>query len=197
MNSVTACRNALAVSILTISFICTPAYSQDDTSGRSYSASDSSLSLEVQAYWTGVISGVTYERFFTDRDAWHVRIGYQRIRHEDFGEHDDERGDGYGGTLGYRRYWANGLSLGARVDVWQNTLDWTDSPGLDSERRGVTDVTVLQPTVEGTWRKAFSSDWFVQPSAAIGAEINVITDGEDTGEGFIVLLGISLGRNFR
>ncbi len=155
----------------------------------------SSLAFEFQAYWTGIIPGFTYERFLTDRDAVHVRLGHQTIRHEDFGEHDDERGNGFGGTLGYRRYWPNGLSVGVRVDLWANQLDWTDNIGQANQRTGRTDVTVLQPVVEGAWRKFFAGRWFVQPSAALGAEINIQTDGEDTGQGFIYLLGVSVGRS--
>jgi len=157
---------------------------------------NSSLAFEFQAYRTGIIPGFTYERFFSNQDAWHVRLGFQVIRHEDFGEHDDERGNGFGGTVGYRRYWPNGLSVGGRVDLWSNELDWTDNIGEDDERSGETDILVLQPVVETTWRRYIAAKWFLQPSAAIGAEINIRTQGEDTGEGFIFLVALSIGRSF-
>ena len=179
---------------LTVASVFSPVYGEGAVAQPAFSRGDSSFSLELQAYWTGVIAGVTFERFISNKDAWHVRVAGQRIRHEDYGEHDDERGDGFGGAFGYRRYWPNGFSLGARVDLWQNSLDWTDFPGLANERRGQTDVTVLQPVLEGTWRKPLSSNWYIQPSFALGAEINVQTSGEDTGEGFIWLAGISFGR---
>ena len=94
---------------------------------------NSSLVFEFQAYRTGIIPGFTYERFFSNKDAWHLRAGFQVIRHEDFGEHDDERGNGFGGSVGYRRYWSNGLSVGGRVDLWSNELDWTDNIGEADE----------------------------------------------------------------
>jgi len=155
-----------------------------------------SLAFELQVYPTGIIPGFTYERFVSQNSAFHLRIGGQVIRHEDYGEHDDERGEGLGGSVGYRRYWPSGISLGTRVDLWANSLDWTDNIGEPNERRGHTDVLVLQPVVETTWRKFFSAKWFVQPSLAAGFEINVDTDGEDTGEGFIFLLALAVGKSF-
>jgi len=197
LRRVTDNNKALAVSFLFFSLCLNPVFAEEKIGTPLITTVDSSLSWELQAYWTGVINGITFERFFTPNDAWHVRLGLQRIRHEDYGEHDDERGDGYGGSLGYRRYWSSGLSVGARVDLWQNSINWTDAPGTTSERIGVTEVTVLQPVVESSWRKVVSSNWFVQPSAALGAEINIIKDGEDTGQGFIWLLAVSLGRYLR
>ncbi len=154
------------------------------------------FAFEFQAYPTGIIPGFTYERFISKQDAVHLRVGMQTIRHEDFGVHDDERGDGFGGTLGYRRYWPTGLSLGARVDLWANSLDWADNIGEPNEQRGHTDVLVLQPVVEVTWRRFFAKNWFVQPSAAAGAEINIRTEGEETGQGFIFLFALAVGRSF-
>lgn len=178
-----------------VALVSSTAVTQKTYAQSPFAAGDSSVVFEFQAYPTGLIFGFTYERFFSSRDAWHARVGGQRIRHEDFGEHDDERGNGFGGSVGYRRYWPNGISLGARVDLWQNSLDWVDSPGAPDERRGETDVTVLQPTIEATWRYPLSTEWFIQPSVAMGAEINIRTRGEDTGEGFIVLGGVSIGRS--
>lgn len=38
-----------------------------------------------------------------------------------------------------------------------------------------------------------SLERFITPSFANGVEINIKTDGQDVGHGFITLLGISLG----
>ena len=156
----------------------------------------SSLAFEFQAYPTGIIPSITYERFISKTDAWHARIGRQIIRHGDEGVFEDERGEGLGGSLGYRRYWPSGFSLGARLDLWANSLDWADNIGEPDEIRGHTDIIVLQPTVEVSWRKFFTQRWFIQPSFAAGFEINIITDGEDTGEGFIPLGALAVGRTF-
>ena len=63
------------------------------------------------------------EKAFKENYAFHLRLGYNWIRHQDFGEHEDERGDGYGFTLGYKRYFKEGhkgFFIGARNDFWFN-----------------------------------------------------------------------------
>lgn len=157
------------------------------------------VSLELQGYPTGVIPGIRFEKGFSEQHSVHLRLGYQEIRHEDWGVHQDERGDGYGFTLGYRYYLQPGFqgwSLGFRTDVWFNQLDWTDNIGQTNEVRGRTDVTVIQPTVQTGYLYQFNKRFFLRPTAAMGFEINVDTDGEDVGEGFIVLLGIEAGHRW-
>jgi len=156
----------------------------------------SSLVFEFQAYPTGLIPGVTYERFFSPKDSFNYRLGIQIVRHGDEGVQDLERGNGFGGSFGYRRYLRSGISVGARTDLWFNDLDWVDNIGEPDEETGNTDIIVLQPVVEATIRRYFSSNWFVQPSVAAGFEINIFTDGEETGQGFIVLGALSIGRSF-
>ncbi len=152
--------------------------------------------LEFQAYPTGLIPGVQVERLFGARSALHLRIGYQHIRHGDAGRHDDERGHGWGVTLGCRRFQrqkAAGWFAGLRSDVWFNTIDWTDNPGMPTEIQGTTKITVLQPTVEGGYAFTGKGGWFVAPALAFGYEMNVRTEGSPTGEGFILLAGIRGG----
>jgi hypothetical protein len=158
------------------------------------------LGLEVQIYPTGVISGLNIGKGFSGRHAIHFRLGSQRIRHEDFGVHDDERGDGYGFTLGYRYYLQpgfRGMSLGFRTDVWFNQLNWRDNMDQPNELGGHTDVIVLQPTVQAGYSLVLDKRLHIRPAVAIGYEINVSTDGEDVGEGVIGLIGLEFGRRFR
>ena len=162
-------------------------------------AEDFNVSLEVQQYPTGTIAALQLERRLADQHAVHGRLGVQRIRHEDYGEHDDERGDGFGFSLGYRYYRSPeqvGWSAGFRTDLWWNSLDWTDNINQADERRGETDVVVLQPTIEVGYLHLLNSEFFITPTVAFGFEINIDTDGEDTGEGPIWLLGLHLGRRF-
>ena len=83
-----------------------------------------------------------------------------------------------------------------RTDVWFNSLDWRNNIGTPEEVSGRTNVTVLQPTAEISWHRSLGSKYFITPSAAAGFEINVDTDGEDVGEGFIFLVGVLLGVRF-
>ena len=157
------------------------------------------ISFELQVYPTGVIPGVRFELALDDRQAVHLRLGIQEIDHRDEGVQDDEQGEGAGFTLGYKRYLRpglTGLAFSFRTDVWFNSLDWRNNIGTPEETSGRTNVTVLQPTVELSWHRSLGSKYFVTPSAAAGFEINVDTDGEDVGEGFIFLVGVLAGVRF-
>ena len=60
----------------------------------------------------------------------------------------------------------------------------------------IPDVTVLQPTIEAGYLYPLNNNFFITPTIAYGFEINIDTDGEDTGEGPILLLGLHVGRRF-
>ena len=159
------------------------------------------LNFEFQAYPTGLIPGLRLEKGFADQHAVHLRLGYNWIRHRDLGEHSDERGDGYGFTLGYKYYFREGFQgwqLGLRNDIWFNTLDWED---YDIEGMlfdsGTTKITVVQPTAEAGYTFLLGDGgWTFTPTAAFGFEINVKTEGADVGQGAILLLGIKIGPRF-
>ena len=148
------------------------------------------VGLNVQAYPAGLITEVEFVVPIDDNQALLFRAGYNFTDRRDFGEHDNEEGGGPGLTLGYRyatRDLAEGWFFGARADLWFMKIDWKD-PG----RSGTTDVVVLQPTAEVGYTFPLSATWSVQPFLALGAEINVDTDGEDVGDGAIFLVGVSL-----
>ncbi|MCB0625730.1 MAG: hypothetical protein KDC43_17875 [Saprospiraceae bacterium] len=159
------------------------------------------LSFEFQAYPTGLLPGIRLERGFDDHHALHLRAGYNWVRHRDLGEWDDERGGGFGGTLGYRFYLGEGRQnwfFGARSDLWFNQIDWQD---LDDDgnllAEGTSDIVVLQPTAEAGYLFTFGNDsWLFAPSLGFGLEINVQTEGEEVGQGAILLLGFTLGKRF-
>ena len=78
-----------------------------------------------------------------------------------------------------------------KSDVWFNTIDWTT--GSES---GTTDITVIQPTAEIGYQFLGQSGFFISPSIAFGAEWNVSTRGEPTGQGAILLVGVQVGKRF-
>ena len=158
------------------------------------------VSFEFQAYPTGLIPGLRIEKGFADRHAVHLRLGYQYIRHRDLGVHGDERGNGYGFTLGYKYFFKEnfqGLSLSLRNDIWFNSLDWEDydDSGLVTDM-GTTEITVVQPTVEAGYTLMLGEKWTFTPSLAFGFEVNVKTEGSEVGEGAILLLGFKIGPRF-
>ena len=160
------------------------------------------LAFEFQAYPTGLIPGLTFEHGFGARHSLHARLGYNWIRHGDKGVQDKEWGDGLGGTLGYRYFFRpawQGWFLGARADFWRSRLHWEDKDAAGAViNAGLSKISVIQPTAEAGYRFPLGANgsWFLAPSAALGVEINVKTDGAKVGEGMILLLGISAGRQF-
>ena len=164
-------------------FICAPLISQ------------LSIGPEIQVYPTGVIPGLRIEKDINDRSAINFRLGYQWIRHRDLGVHEDERGSGYGFSLGYRKRFTEnkkGFSLIVRTDIWWNDIDWKDKIDTAEEINGNTDILVLQPTLVLEDVFTLGENLLLIPSIGVGYEWNARTDGEPTGEGAILLIGISV-----
>ena len=153
------------------------------------------LGLELQAYPSGFIPGLRADCFLTKKDAVHLRLGLQFINHQDYGVQDNEKGNGFGATLGYRRHFGQktqGIFAGARCDFWRNQIDWIDydADGPEILESGTSKVFVVQPTAELGYRFLLGADRLrFAPALAFGYEINVKTQGAKTGEGAIFLLG--------
>lgn len=158
------------------------------------------ISVEYQTYPTGQMPGLQISKGFNEKNAVHLRVGYNRVRHGDAGVHDDERGGGWGFTLGYRRYFKEdfqGFLVGVRNDFWFNNLDWKDNIGEEEEIKGTAEIIVIQPTAQVGYSWKFGSDWIFSPTASLGYEINLGEgEGEDVGEGMIMLIGIEFGKRF-
>ncbi len=158
-------------------------------------ANTTDFCFELQAYPTGLISGIRVEGA-KGQNAGHLRLGFNWMRHGDAGKHEDERGIGLGLTLGYKRYLLHdlkGLFAGIRSDVWFNEMRWKDNIGLPNELSGKTELVVLQPTLEAGWLFELSPKWVFAPSLAFGYEVNLATEGSPTGEGPILLAGVQVG----
>lgn len=151
------------------------------------------IGIEIQAYPTGVIPGIRYEHVLSTSSYFTARIGYQIIRHRDLGKHDDERGSGYGFSLGYKTSITSKLDFGIRSDLWWNDIDWTDRRN-GQEVTGNTSITVLQPTARIEYVIDLGSFYLV-PSIGFGMEWNIKTSGEPTGEGLIGLVGLLFSTN--
>lgn len=145
------------------------------------------LGPELRAYPAGLIPGLRGEVSLGETDLILLHAGYNATDRHDWGEHAEESGGGGGLGLGWLHRLGSasgGWVLGARVDYWQLEIDWED-PG----RSGRSDVDVLQPAAVGAYRRV-SGRWQLEASLSIGREINLSTDGEDVGEGWILLAGL-------
>lgn len=158
------------------------------------------IAQETQVYPTGIIPGVRIAYDFGGQHAIHTRLGYNIVRHRDLGVQDDERGGGFGFTIGYDRYFGQnykGFFAGARMDLWFNEVDWGNLIGTPAETRGTTNVTVWQPTIEGGYSfSIINENVYLAPHLALGVEVNVKTEGAEVGQGLIALLGFQFGYRF-
>lgn len=152
------------------------------------------IGAELQGYPTGVIPGLRADLYFSDAAKIHARAGYNIVRHGDAGEHDDERGGGFGFTLGYDilPFASHRWTFGVRSDLWFNEVDWYDIQPDDSRISGTSNVTVLQPTLQAGYRIPFGEKVELLPTLAFGYEFNVRTEGAEIGHGAILLAGIVL-----
>ena len=157
------------------------------------------INLEFQAYPTGLMPGIRFEKGFGWKNAVSLRLGYNVVRHGNAGVKDDETGGGFGFSLGYKRYLKSDYQkwfLGIRNDIWFNKVDWIDNLGTADESKGTAEIMVVQPTIEAGYLFQFGKDLIFSPTLAFGYEINVKEDGGDVGEGAIMLIGLNLGKRF-
>jgi len=149
------------------------------------------IGVEIQQYPTGFLYGIKAEFGIKSHHAIDFRVGYNDLDHEDFGVQDSEIGGGFGGSVGYRYYFnpANKkLFLGARTDLWFNDIDWMN---FTDATEGETSIIVLQPTALVGYTFLLNDRFVISPTLALGAEINIKTDGEPVGEGGILLWGLN------
>ncbi len=152
---------------------------------------------EYNYYPAGHIIGLQAEYSpNNNHHSFNARIASNITRRQDFsGLNDDERGIGFGGSLGYRYYLTpacNGLYLGARADLWSIAVHWKDSSEVISS--GTTKIMVVQPTFEIGYLFKFSKGWELGTAFVNGVELNVKMDGDPVGEGWITLWQLRLSK---
>jgi hypothetical protein len=151
------------------------------------------LGLEVEGYPAGVIVGGTHAWPLGDQGTVATLAGWNFTDRRDWGEHDDEHGGGPGVGVAASRWLGAGRAgwgIGVRTDLWWLDVDWEEAG-----RSGTTEIVVLQPTVRAGYAWHFDSrDTRLDVSVSLGAEINVAIDGEEVGDGAILLLGIGVAR---
>lgn len=157
------------------------------------------LALEVEAYAAGVITTVAGHFPISEHEVISLRAGWNETDRHDFGEHDDEDGGGPGVGAGFRYYVGEryaGWLFGCRVDVWFLDIDWADDGPPGPPRSGSSDVVVLQPTIEAGYCFPLGEHCRLDLTLALGSEMNLDTDGEEVGEGGILLGGLGLAWGF-
>ncbi|MGB4845015.1 MAG: hypothetical protein WBP16_11150 [Ferruginibacter sp.] len=154
------------------------------------------VGAEVLWYPAGWITGPSVNYFVAPKHVVHAGLGVNIANRHDWGLNDDEKGTGFGGSLGYRYLFTpqkNSFFLAARVDFWAMKIKWKDKTGTPQAINGTTKITVFQPTAHfGYWIKSTNCRWNLLFSAGGGAEINIKTNGKKVGEGGMWLLGVSV-----
>jgi len=166
----------------------------------------SSISIEAQAYPAGVIPGIRFDYSISEQTQLFVRAGYNFTDRRDWGEHDNEEGGGAGFGIGaeFRNPRFQNFSLNVRTDLWFMDIDWYNEeeicpfapPCVDIKFPGTTEIAVLQPTIGFGYQFPVSGSFFIKPTINFGYEVNIRTEGEDVGEGTILLGGLQVGYLF-
>ncbi|GEM_PF-370526 len=155
-----------------------------------------SLGFGIQIYPAGTIYNI--------KSAWAVsakgeligKLGYNIAQRENFGEHDSEEGNGPGFTLAYKRYLRTGFKgwyAEGRMGMWFLDIDWRDNNPAAS---GNTDISVLQPTLGIGYDFPLKNERIkLGLLVAFGYEVNIVTSGEEVGQGGISLIGLSFMYN--
>ncbi len=155
---------------------------------------------EIQIYPAGfIVAGRTMFNLSPGGNLL-FRAGYNFAQRQNFGEHDNEKGGGPGISAGYRYYLnrqSKGLFMAVRTGLWFMNIDWKDRPDTGSPRTGETFIMVVQPTLAAGYQYLTNNQkWAFGISGAFGVEWNVITNGEDVGQGGISILLLSITRRF-
>ena len=175
--------------------------------------SQKSIGFEVQAYPAGVVPGLRFDILITSNSVFTSRAGYNFTDRRDWGKHDNEEGGGPGFSIGLIRkdVFTDDLNLHIRSDLWFMNIDWEElryigcpegfncTQTLDAIPTlvtGTTNVTIFQPTIGLDYNFELNPNVLLRPSVSFGYEINVKTEGEDVGEGAILLLGLNLAYQF-
>ncbi len=154
------------------------------------------IGAEVQWYPAGWIIGPVANFLITPRHIINVRTATNITnRHDWSGKNDNEKGKGYGGSLGYRYIFTpdkNSFYIGVRADLWRMKIDWENYVGTLSEIKGRTKIWIFQPSAEFGYKIISNNEkWNLLFSSGVGKEINIRTSGKEVGEGGMWLLGAS------
>ncbi len=124
-----------------------------------------------------------------------LSAGFKTVyRHID-GTHNNERGKGLGGSLGYRYYFSvlpQRFFLGARCDLWSMTMYRTADPTISIR------MSILQPKLELGYTFIINDKVFITPYLAYSKLIshNTSEDKYVYGNGYEPIIALSGGLRF-
>ncbi|CAH8281978.1 hypothetical protein EV196_11259 [Mariniflexile fucanivorans] len=183
-------KHTLHIAILLVSI---QLFSQSDESNIKRKIE---IGTELQLYPVGYMPMITSNIFIKEDWALRFRLGGNFANREDFsGFNDDEVAKGFGGSFGivkYLPYWKGNFVFGASLDAWNMWTKWKDGINTPFPTSGTTYNLVIQPWVNAGYLYNLSNQWNTGISLGFGREINVITRGENVGEGWMGIATFSL-----
>lgn len=186
-------KQKLGILLLPMIFYFSSSYSQTATKEPISKRMD--LGVSVQLYPAGVIPTLNLEHYLTERSSLVYRLGANIVDRQDFSdENDEEKGEGFGGSFGYRKHFPlkkGKIIAGLNMDIWNLWIDWKNDQNSLNMTSGTTYTLVVQPWLEGGYffnLKNSSSQ--IGITTGFGREINVISDGKDVEQGWIASVSV-------
>ena len=170
---------------------------EKDTSNRK----EVQIGAELQFYPAGYMPTITTNIFIKEHLAIRLRLGGNFADRSDFSSYnDEEKAKGFGGTFGVQRYfpyWKGSFVVGIYVDGWNMWTEWKDNVGTSNPQSGTTYNFVVQPWINAGYLFQVSKQWNAGLTFGVGREFNVITHGENVGEGWMGILTLSANYSFK
>ena len=158
------------------------------------------IGAELQFYPAGYMPTITANFFVKEHLAIRVRVGGNFADRSDFSIYnDEEKAKGFGGTIGVQRYfpyWKGNFIVGIYVDGWNMWTDWKDNVDSVHPQSGTTYNFVIQPWINAGYLFQVTKQWNAGMTFGVGREFNVITHGENVGEGWMGILALSANYTF-
>jgi hypothetical protein len=158
--------------------------------------------VEFQWYPAGIMPLISYNYFINTHNAITSRIGINIAnRHDWSGLNDFEKGNGFGGSIGYRHYFSplnKGWIIGIKSDLWSMKINWKlKTPDEGFPLSGSSKILVLQPSLEAGYVWSLNSNkWHIGAIGGVGQEINIKTTGKEVGQGGMWIINLIAGYRF-
>ena len=157
------------------------------------------IGTEFQLYPVGYIPTLTTNYYLNENLALRFRIGGNFANRQDFsGLNDDEKAKGYGGSIGVYKFLKPNKTgkffIGFSIDGWNMWVKWIDKSELIN--KGETYNLVIQPWINAGYYYNLNKNISIGGGLGFGREINVITKGEEVGQGFMGSLTIGTNIKF-
>jgi hypothetical protein len=148
------------------------------------------IGFGLQFYPAGIITTVNAEIFLEEKSSLFFRSGGNFIDRKDFSTYNEnEKGIGFGSTIGYRTYFnikKGSLVYGLYTDFWSLWINWKNNTNDVNQTQGKTYILVLQPWAEaGYFFNIKQSRVDLGISTGFGREINIVTKGKQVEQGWI------------